>query len=253
MSISVTKDEKNIQKILHKMTTFFLCNVTIDRWRYIFFEWIGQNADINKQKGDKKMNAKRIVKWLMTCTMIILLVSVASAAETTKVDEISSFNNYGENGVYTSMGEYEVAYGSTVADVTHKLPSTLTATLTTGEEVEVPVTWVCVSDNLGGNTYVPKHTDASAVYTFEAQLGDGYKLAGNLPEDYVMPFVTVGYTEGAQELNSQAPDLDTEVDMIMEEAAGMSVWSWIIWIIVIVILVVILWWLFAGSKNNKEQ
>ena len=32
--------------------------------------------------------------------------------------EISSFNNYGENGVYKAIGEYEVAYGSVVADVT---------------------------------------------------------------------------------------------------------------------------------------
>ena len=122
-----------------------------------------------------------------------------------------------------------------------------------GEEVEVPVTWVCVSDNLGGNTYVPKHSDVSAVYTFEAQLGDGYKIAGNLPEDYVMPFVTVSYTQDAQELNSQAPEMDTEINAAVDTASGMSVWSWIIWIIVIVIIVVVLWWLFAGSKNNKEK
>ena len=117
----------------------------------------------------------------------------------------------------------------------------------------MPVTWVCVSDNLGGNTYVPKHSDVSAVYTFEAQLGDGYKIAGNLPEDYVMPFVTVSYTQDAQELNSQAPEMDTEMDAVADTASGMSVWSWIIWIIVIVIIVVVLWWLFAGSKNNKEK
>lgn len=163
------------------------------------------------------------------------------------------FNNYGENGKYTSIGKYEVAYGSAITDVTQKLPSTLTATMTTGEEVEVPVTWVCVSDNLGGNSYIPKHEDASAVYTFEAQLGDGYKMAGNLPDDYVMPFATVSYTEGAQELNSQAPEIDTEMDQAMDAAAGMSVWTWIIWIIVIVIIVVVLWWLFAGNKNSKEK
>ena len=163
------------------------------------------------------------------------------------------FFNYGENGKYTSIGKYEVAYGSAITDVTQKLPSTLTATMTTGEEVEVPVTWVCVSDNLGGNSYIPKHEDASAVYTFEAQLGDGYKMAGNLPDDYVMPFATVSYTEGAQELNSQAPEIDTEMDQAMDAAAGMSVWTWIIWIIVIVIIVVVLWWLFAGNKNSKEK
>lgn len=185
--------------------------------------------------------------------MTVFLAGVVSAAETTEKGEISSFNNYGENGVYEAIGEYEVAYGSVVADVTRKLPSTLTAKLTTGEEVEVPVTWVCVSDNLGGNTYVPKHSDVSAVYTFEAQLGDGYKIAGNLPEDYVMPFVTVSYTQDAQELNSQAPEMDTEMDAVADTASGMSVWSWIIWIIVIVIIVVVLWWLFAGSKNNKEK
>ena len=99
-----------------------------------------------------------------------------SAAETTEKGEISSFNNYGENGVYEAIGEYEVAYGSVVADVTRKLPSTLTAKLTTGEEVEVPVTWVCVSDNLGGNTYVPKHSDVSAaLITFRGQAGDGIR------------------------------------------------------------------------------
>ena len=185
--------------------------------------------------------------------MAVLMTGVVSAAETAGKGEISSFNNYGENGKYTSIGKYEVAYGSAITDVTQKLPSTLTATMTTGEEVEVPVTWVCVSDNLGGNSYVPKHEDASAVYTFEAQLGDGYKMAGNLPDDYVMPFATVSYTEGAQELNSQAPEIDTEMDQAMDAAAGMSVWTWIIWIIVIVIIVVVLWWLFAGSKNSKEK
>lgn len=198
-------------------------------------------------------NVRRIAKWLMACMITVFLAGVVSAAETTEKGEISSFNNYGENGVYEAIGEYEVAYGSVVADVTRKLPSTLTAKLTTGEEVEVPVTWVCVSDNLGGNTYVPKHSDVSAVYTFEAQLGDGYKIAGNLPEDYVMPFVTVSYTQDSQELNSQAPEMDTEINAAVDTASGMSVWSWIIWIIVIVIIVVVLWWLFAGSKNNKEK
>lgn len=198
-------------------------------------------------------NVKQCAKWILVCLMAVLMTGVVSAAETAGKGEISSFNNYGENGKYTSIGKYEVAYGSAITDVTQKLPSTLTATMTTGEEVEVPVTWVCVSDNLGGNSYIPKHEDASVVYTFEAQLGDGYKMAGNLPDDYVMPFATVSYTEGAQELNSQAPEIDTEMDQAMDAAAGMSVWTWIIWIIVIVIIVVVLWWLFAGSKNSKEK
>ena len=198
-------------------------------------------------------NVKHCAKWILVGVMAVLLTGVVSAAETARKGEISSFNNYGENGKYTSIGKYEVAYGSAITDVTQKLPSTLTATMTTGEEVEVPVTWVCVSDNLGGNSYIPKHEDASAVYTFEAQLGDGYKMAGNLPDDYVMPFATVSYTEGAQELNSQAPEIDTEMDQAMDAAAGMSVWTWIIWIIVIVIIVVVLWWLFAGNKNSKEK
>ena len=198
-------------------------------------------------------NVKQCAIWILVCLMAVLLTGVVSAAETARKGEISSFNNYGENGKYTSIGKYEVAYGSAITDVTQKLPSTLTATMTTGEEVEVPVTWVCVSDNLGGNSYIPKHEDASAVYTFEAQLGDGYKMAGNLPDDYVMPFATVSYTEGAQELNSQAPEIDTEMDQAMDAAAGMSVWTWIIWIIVIVIIVVVLWWLFAGNKNSKEK
>ena len=200
-------------------------------------------------------NVKQIAKWTLVCMMAVLMVGVVSvsAAETTEKKEISSFNNYGENGNYEAIGDYEVAYGSVVTDVTRKLPSTLTAKLTTGEEVEVPVTWVCVSDNLGGNAYVPKHEDASAMYTFEAQLGDGYEMAGNLPDDYVMPFATVSYTQDAQELNSQAPEMDTEMDAAMDTASGMSVWTWIIWIIVIVIIVVVLWWLFAGNKNNKEK
>ena len=200
-------------------------------------------------------NVKLVTKWILVCMMAVLMVGGVFAAETTEKKEISSVNNYGENGNYDAIGEYEVAYGSVVTDVTRKLPSTLTAKLTTGEEVEVPVTWVCVSDNLGGNAYVPKHEDASAMYTFEAQLGDGYEMAGNLPDDYVMPFATVSYTQDAQELNSQAPEMDTEMDAVMDTAAGtgMSVWSWIIWIVVIVIIVVVLWWLFAGSKNNKEK
>ena len=198
-------------------------------------------------------NVKLIAKWILVCMMAVLMAGVVIAAETTEKKEISSFNNYGENGMYEAIGEYEVAYGSVVTDVTRKLPSTLTAKLTTGEEVEVPVTWVCVSDNLGGNAYVPKHEDASAMYTFEAQLGDGYEMAGNLPDDYVMPFATVSYTQDAQELNSQAPEMDTEMDAAMDNTTGMSVWTWIIWIIVIVIIVVVLWWLFAGNKNGKEK
>ena len=198
-------------------------------------------------------NVKQIAKWMLVCMMAVLMAGIVSAAETTEKKEISSFNNYGENGNYEAIGDYEVAYGSVVTDVTRKLPSTLTAKLTTGEEVEVPVTWVCVSDNLGGNAYVPKHEDASAMYTFEAQLGDGYEMAGNLPDDYVMPFATVSYTQDAQELNSQAPEMDTELDAAMDTASGMSAWTWIIWIIVIVIIVVVLWWLFAGNKNNKEK
>lgn len=200
-------------------------------------------------------NVKLIAKWILVCMMAVWMAGVVIAAETTEKKEISSFNNYGENGMYEAIGEYEVAYGSVVTDVTRKLPSTLTAKLTTGEEVEVPVTWVCVSDNLGGNAYIPNHEDASAMYTFEAQLGDGYEMAGNLPDDYVMPFATVSYTQDAQELNSQAPEMDTEMDAAMDTAAGtgMSVWTWIIWIVVIVIIVVVLWWLFAGNKNGKEK
>lgn len=213
-----------------------------------------ENESKTTKKGDKTMkNVKRVVKWLLVCVTAVLMVGAAVAAETTEKREISSFNGYGENGKYEAIGEYEVAYGSVVTDVTRKLPATLTAKLSTGEEVEVPVTWVCVSDNVGGNAYVPKHEDASAMYTFEAQLGDGYEMAGNLPDDYVMPFATVSYTEDAQELNSQAPEMDSETNLAEDVSAGMSVWTWIIWIIVIVILVVVLWWLFAGSKNNNKE
>ena len=74
----------------------------------------------------------------------VFLAGVVSAAETTEKGEISSFNNYGENGVYEAIGEYEVAYGSVVADVTRKLPSTLTAKLTTGEEVASVTIWVAI-------------------------------------------------------------------------------------------------------------
>lgn len=163
--------------------------------------------------------------------------------------EIASFNNYGMNGNYTPLGEYEVAYGSNLSEVTSKLPSTLTATLTTGEEVEVPVTWVCVSDNAGGTAYLPEHEDVTVAYTFEAKLGEGYTLANNLPGDYVMPFATVRYTENAQQLNSNAAE--SGIDTVTEATTGgMCGWTWIVWIIVIVIVIVVLWWLFAGSKGR---
>lgn len=166
-----------------------------------------------------------------------------------KGGEIASFNNYGINGNYTALGEYEVAYGSDLAEVTSKLPSTLTATLTTGEEVEVPVTWVCVSDNVGGTAYLPEHEDVTVSYTFEAKLADGYTLANNLPGDYVMPFATVRYTENAQQLNSNA--VESGIDAVTEATTGgMSGWTWIIWIIVIVVVIIVLWWLFAGSKGK---
>ncbi|MGN0204827.1 MAG: hypothetical protein ACI4BB_09805 [Coprococcus sp.] len=166
-----------------------------------------------------------------------------------KGGEIASFNNYGMNGNYTALGEYEVAYGSNLSEVTSKLPSTLTATLTTGEEVEVPVTWVCVSDNAGGTAYLPEHEDVTVAYTFEAKLGEGYTLANNLPGDYIMPFATVRYTENAQQLNSNV--VESGIDAVTEATTGgMSGWTWIIWIIVIVIVIVVLWWLFAGSKGK---
>ena len=67
------------------------------------------------------------------------MTGVVSAAETAGKGEISSFNNYGENGKYTSIGKYEVAYGSAITDVTQKLPSTLTATMTTTWEKLCPI------------------------------------------------------------------------------------------------------------------
>lgn len=177
-----------------------------------------------------------------------------NAGNNTEGGEIASFNNYGMNGNYTALGEYEVAYGSNLSEVTSKLPSTLTATLTTGEEIEVPVTWVCVSDNAGGTAYIPEHEDVTVSYTFEAKLGEGYTLANNLPGDYVMPFATVRYTENAQQLNSNMEESGTDgnvvTDAVDDAASGMSGWTWIIWIIVIVIVVVVLWWIFAGNKNK---
>ena len=50
-------------------------------------------------------NVRRIAKWLMACMMTVFLAGVVSAAETTEKGEISSFNNYGENGVYEAIGE----------------------------------------------------------------------------------------------------------------------------------------------------
>ena len=50
-------------------------------------------------------NVRRIAKWLMACMMTVFLAGVVSAAETTEKGEISSFNNYGENGVYRHTGE----------------------------------------------------------------------------------------------------------------------------------------------------
>ncbi len=174
----------------------------------------------------------------------------STAGTETAGGEISSFNNYGENGNYEALGEYEVAYGADISEVTSKLPSTLTAKLTSGEEVEVPVTWICVNDGVGGTAYVPEHQDASAVYTFEAQLSEGYTMANNVADDFVMPFATVSYTEDAQMLNSSA---ESDADTAVDDAGGMSGWSWIIWIIVIVIIVVILWWIFAGNKGGSDK
>ena len=57
-------------------------------------------------------NVKQIAKWMLVCMMAVLIAGVVSAAETTEKKEISSFNNYGENGNYDAIGEYEVAYGS---------------------------------------------------------------------------------------------------------------------------------------------
>lgn len=198
---------------------------------------------------------KRVTGFIAMCMMMILMAGAVWAAETqnTEGGEISSFNNYGENGSYNSLGEYEVAYGADITEVTSKLPSTLTAKLTTGEEVEVPVTWVCVSDSVGGMNYVPEHEDVTAVYVFEAQLPDNYTMAGNLPADYVMPFATVRYTEDAQMLNSAVDGNVTDTDTVAAAGGGMSLWTWIVWIVVIAAVVVVLWWLFAGNKGNGKD
>ena len=197
-------------------------------------------------------NLKRITGFILMCVMAVMMVSAAFASVNNAEagGEISSFNNYGENGNYEALGEYEVAYGADISEVTNKLPSTLTAKLTTGEEVEVPVTWECVNDGVGGTAYIPEHEDATVTYTFEAKLAEGYTLANNLPDDYVMPFATVRYTEDAQMLNSS---MESDADAVVDNAGGMSAWSWIIWIIVIVIIVVVLWWIFAGNKGGKDN
>jgi hypothetical protein len=206
---------------------------------------------------------KRLTGFILMSMMIMTMAGAAWASnmvgetESGTADvggEIVSFNNYGENGSYMALGDYEVAYGTELTDVTNKLPSTLTAKLTTGEEVEVPVTWVCVTDGTGGTAYLPEHEDVSVVYTFEARLSDGYTLANNMPDDYVMPFATVRYTEGAQMLNSNAAEemVDTVTDAVTDDG-GMGGWSWIVWIIIIVVVIVILWWIFAGNNKGDEK
>lgn len=228
-------------------------------------------------------NFKRMTGFILMCMMIVTLAGAAwassggsagnangdtntagegTAAESgtnannagTEGGEIASFNNYGDNGNYEALGEYEVAYGADLDEVTSKLPATLTAKLTSGEEVEVPVTWVCVNDGVGGTAYVPEHTDATVVYTFEAQLGEGYTMADNIADDYMMPFATVSYTEDAQTLNSNADGENGDAaDGAVGDTDGGFGWSWIIWIIVIVLVVVILWWIFAGNKGGKDN
>jgi hypothetical protein len=204
-------------------------------------------------------NLKRLTGFILMSMLVMTMAGAVWAAQVTSETEVGggeivSFNNYGDNGSYMALGEYEVAYGTELADVTNKLPSTLTAKLTTGEEVEVPVTWVCVTDGTGGTAYLPEHEDVSVVYTFEARLADGYTLANNVPEDFVMPFATVRYTEDAQMLNSNTAEdmVDTTVDAVTD-GDGMSGWSWIVWIIIIVIVIVILWWVFAGNNKDNEK
>ena len=83
----------------------------------------------------------------------------------------------------------EIEYGAPETDI--GLPSALRVAYVGGAQGEVGVTWACVSDGLGGTSYVPDHEDrAGAVYTFEAILPDGVALA----EGVALPTATARYS-----------------------------------------------------------
>ena len=68
------------------------------------------------------------------------------------------------------------------------LPETLTAVYGDGAQAELPVTWVCISDGLGGTAYDGECENCEqACFTFEARLPEGARCA----EDLTLPRVQV--------------------------------------------------------------
>ena len=69
------------------------------------------------------------------------------------------------------------------------------------EELEVPVSWECVDDGFGGNTYQAEPENPSACYVFLARLTEGYELSGELDADNDVPFITVQFKEKLKRSN----------------------------------------------------
>ena len=103
---------------------------------------------------------------------------------------------------------YEVEYGCPLEEL--PLPQEITANVLMQKDNSqeiittlVPITWNCVDDSMGGSTYLPQHENRSALYTFVAELEEGYVLQEGMNPVWDMPYVTVSYSvekkEGTKE------------------------------------------------------
>lgn len=77
-----------------------------------------------------------------------------------------------------------VPYGTSEEQL--DLPSKLKAVWNDGSVCDVSVTWRCIADGNGGQSYTPNHANPEAVFTFEAVLLNGENCKTALPVFYVV-------------------------------------------------------------------
>lgn len=103
----------------------------------------------------KKM--QRFGAMLLAATMSIGVMQTSAfavdAAQDTVLQQTAAQTIARFDGAGTKIAEVTFAYGQAEADVTAQMPQTLTAVLTDGTTVEIPVSWVCLGDYANTDDY----------------------------------------------------------------------------------------------------
>ena len=99
-----------------------------------------------------------------------------------------------------------VPYGTLEVDL--PLSSTLPAVYSNGTSGQVTVTWRCVGDSLGGQSYVPNHPNGEVVFYFQAT-----PVGSLCSAEMVNPMVTVAYTSAPMAV-VEHPDIEIAGNVI---------------------------------------